>query len=167
MPKKQYTIKIDEDLFDRVVNRAEKENRSKNNMFEALIERGFMFDQVDLSKIQRIKSISRGRLTEKLKYLDSDVEKSLSHGEQMYCKTMGRYYHFSFKDQKLEISIFDNLKLTSSINNFWTIPPGGQIELKKGACRWTIEIIHDNYLRANIVDEFNSNDEYIEIKYLY
>ncbi len=168
MSKKQYTIKIDEDLFDKVTEKAKLENRSINNMFESLINRGLMFDEVDLSKVKRINEISRGRIVTHYEYVDDEIEKILEEGQQVYCKTMGRYYMLSFKGSKLEISVFDNKKLEEFlIKEYWTVPPGGLIKLTKDSHSWIMKIIYDSHVRVNIIDEITPSDESIEIIYLH
>ena len=61
MPKKQYTIKIEEEIFNRVAERASVENRSKNNMFETLLERGLSIEVIDLSRVNTTYQIKMGK----------------------------------------------------------------------------------------------------------
>jgi hypothetical protein len=58
MVKKQYTIKIEEDLIHEVEKRSNEENRSKNNMFETVIKRGLKIKQTDLIKDSIINVLS-------------------------------------------------------------------------------------------------------------
>lgn len=93
--KKQYTIKIEEDLIQEVEKRAGEENRSKNNMFETVIERGLKVQYINFNEPGKSIKIKQSDL---IKEYIINVLSVVSFHSSM---TGNDYYKFLLFEKKL------------------------------------------------------------------